>query len=341
MSLPLLRTPVRYLLSLQEVLQNSGVDISRVAQVSEIHQDILTSYNAALTDAEFERYIEAIRTLTQRGDLGFELGRRIKMNSHGTLGYGLVSSSTVHDFMAMIARHFHLVNETWSAHYRRNFAGGELFHFPRTAPHRDTLHFAMETMAVAFHNKAYLMLGERLPTYDIHLSMPRPEHAYRYKELEPVRYHFHENALPSIRIVMSPAMLDTPLQLGNPEVMREIEERCAANPQPSQGGVCWSDYVSMMLREAPSHQVKLEELAKHIQVSARTIDRNLKKEGVGYRELSDKVRFERARHMLGNNGRTMMDVAEVLGFSDAANFSRAFKRVVGVSPGEYRQGDTA
>jgi AraC-like DNA-binding protein len=32
-----------------------------------------------------------------------------------------------------------------------------------------------------------------------------------------------------------------------------------------------------------------------------------------------------------------MQIAQRLGFSDAANFSRAFRRAIGVSPAAYRQ----
>ena len=83
--------------------------------------------------------------------------------------------------------------------------------------------------------------------------------------------------------------------------------------------------------------ITLEDLARRVNVSARTIDRHLKKEGLGFRELSDKVRFERACEMLCAEGASIVDVALRLGFSDAANFSRAFKRVIGVSPGEYQK----
>jgi AraC-like DNA-binding protein len=34
---------------------------------------------------------------------------------------------------------------------------------------------------------------------------------------------------------------------------------------------------------------------------------------------------------------TVAQVAADLGFSDAANFSRAFRRVVGMAPGEYQK----
>jgi transcriptional regulator GlxA family with amidase domain len=93
----------------------------------------------------------------------------------------------------------------------------------------------------------------------------------------------------------------------------------------------------MMLREASGEQVTLEDLARRISVSARTVDRHLKKENLRFRDLAQQVRIQRACDLLGAPGATVAQVALSLGFSDAANFSRAFRRVSGVSPGQYQQ----
>lgn len=333
------RTLVRYLLCLQEVLQEGGIDISRLAQATGIHESYFTSPDSALTDAELEAYVAATRALTGRTDLGFELGQRIKTNSHGLLGYGLISSTSLHEFVGLMRRQFHQLGETWALRYRRDFCCGELLWVPRTTPNRETLHFVIEAIASSFHNQVQLMMGEKIRSYDIHLSIPKPLHAHRYSALAPARFHFHEGTLPGVRMVIPGAMLDIPLPLGDSEVLREVEELCSVGSPPPRSEVSWSAYVTMMLREASQQQVTLDALAHHIHISARSIDRHLKKEGVSYRELSDKVRFERARQILLTGRSTVMDAAMQLGFSDAANFSRAFKRVVGVSPGEYRQSE--
>lgn len=337
MNLPVRRTPARYMLYLQEVLQDGGISMSQVAQASGLSEEFLFSPTSGMTDADLERFVMATRNLTGRGDLGLELGRRIKGNSHGPVGFALISATTLHDFFCVAVRNFHLLNPAWDATYRRSYAGGELIYTPRTAPNRDTLHFTTEAMALSVHTTAALMMGDRMPTYDIHMPIAKPEHGYNYTEFERVRFHFHENVLPSIRFVMPAAMLDLPLTLGNPDVVREVEARLGVSSMPVYSEVCWSDYVGMLLRQAPGTQVTLEALGRHIQVSGRTIHRHLKKEGLSYQELADKVRFERACQMLETGGITVIDLAERMGFSEVANFSRSFKRVVGVSPGEYRQ----
>jgi AraC-like DNA-binding protein len=93
----------------------------------------------------------------------------------------------------------------------------------------------------------------------------------------------------------------------------------------------------MMLREVQGDLITLDDLARHVRLSARTIDRYLKKEGLQFRDLAQQMRFERACTLLAEPSATVAQVALRLGFSDAANFSRAFRRVFGMAPGEYQK----
>lgn len=338
MSTPTRRVPARYFQLLRDTLRDSGVDTSRILQVAGIDEAMFNARDARLAQYEVERLISAMRKFTGRDDLGFEMGRRIKMNSHDLLGYGLMSCASTQEFITMASRHYHLMTETWSMSYRRFFSGGECIYTPSVALRPESLHFYLEVLALSHQNQVHLLLGGQVTAYDIYMSMPAPAHIQRYLALAPVRFHFHETSMPGLRVVMPASLLDIPLALSDPEVVREIDERCSALGQRMpRADVGWGEYVTMVLREARGEQITLEDLARRVNVSARTIDRHLKKEGLGFRELSDKVRFERACELLCAEGASIVDVALHLGFSDAANFSRAFKRVVGVSPGEYQK----
>ncbi len=332
------RVPTRYFLLLRDVLRSGGVDASKVLALAGIDEDQFNAREATLSPTEVDAFIAAARTITGRDDLGFDLGRRIKSNSHDVLGYGLLSCSSIDEMLRMASRHYHLIVETWTMTYRRWHSGGEALYTPTIAMPPDTLRFYLETLAVTHHNQLRLLVGTQITGYDIYMSMPKPAHAARYLALAPARFHFEESTVPGVRVVMGADLLDIPLALGDPEVARQIDERCAAMGQrPPRGEVGWGEYVTMVLREARGEQVTLEDLARRVKVSARTIDRHLKKEGLGFRELSDKVRFERACEMLCTQSASITDVALQLGFSDTANFSRAFRRVLGMSPGEYQR----
>lgn len=337
MSSPPRRIPVRYFLLLREVLQKSGVSIAQVVQSAGIDEAVFRSRDGYLAGSDLDSFIATASKLTGKNDLAFELGRRIKMNSHDVLGYGLLSCASVHEFLSMASRHFHLIDETWTMSYRRYNTGAECVYTPCVPIGRGALHFTMELLAVAHQNHLHLLLGGTEPAYDIHLTMPAPAHVARYAELMPARFHFHGSTKPAIRVVMGTALLDRPLPWANPDVVREVEERCSTFGKANQpADINWVELITLALREAQGEYPTLKTIALRFNVSARTIDRQLKKEGLGYRELVDKVRFERACEMLGADKSSIVDIALSLGFSDAANFSRAFKRVIGIYPSEYQ-----
>lgn len=333
------RVPVRYLLLLADVLRASGADPVRVLERAGIDTGRLDQRDNTMTAAEADAFILAATQLTGRHDLGFELGRRVKMNSHDLLGYGLMSCPDMDAFLRMTCRHYHLMLETWMVRYTRGGPWAEMAYTPLVAMPPASLTFFLEALAMAHQNQMKLILGPELSVYDIHVSMPAPEHARRYEALFPARFHFHSGAMPGVRVVMPVAMLDTPLALGDVDVMRQIDERCQALGQrPARADTGWTDYVTMVLRETRGAQVTLEDIARKVHVSARTIDRHLKQEGSGFRELSDQVRFGWACELLRAPGGTIAEAALQLGFSDTANFARAFRRVMGTSPGEYQRG---
>lgn len=332
------RMPVRYVLLLLQSLQDMGVERARVLALARLDPHSLEARDAMLSHDEVERLMLAATQVSGRSDIAFEFGRRIKMNSHDLLGYGLISCPTFDAFLRMASRHYHLMTETWTLRYHRWPEGGEAVYTPLVALSSITLPFYLETLAMAQQNQMELLLGKHHLPYDFHLSMAEPPHVQRYRELAPARFHFNPTAAPGLRVIMPAAVLDRPLPLSNEDVMRDIDARCTAlGRTPPRSDVGWAAYIMVALRETQGTQVTLEDIARRVNVSARTIDRHLKKEGMGFRELSDKVRFERACDLLCTSSSTITDVALQLGFSNAANFSRAFKRVLGVTPGEYQR----
>lgn len=72
----------------------------------------------------------------------------------------------------------------------------------------------------------------------------------------------------------------------------------------------------------------------------RTLQRRLAHEGLTYSDQIVEIRLSRARELLGNPSWRINEIASALGYSDAANFTRAFKIWAGMTPTEYRKSVT-
>jgi len=80
-----------------------------------------------------------------------------------------------------------------------------------------------------------------------------------------------------------------------------------------------------------------EAVAEYMHLTTRTLIRRLKREGAPYKNILEELRRDYAQTLLGNARLTVADVGELLGYKEPANFGRAFRRWVGVSPAAWRR----
>lgn len=103
------------------------------------------------------------------------------------------------------------------------------------------------------------------------------------------------------------------------------------------------EYVRLALRTAlesgtPSGELPgMSELAEHLHVSVRTMIRQLQRQETSYQQIVEDIQKSRTVEFLKIPELTITDIAYRIGYSDAANFGRAFRRWFGVSPREFRQ----
>jgi len=87
----------------------------------------------------------------------------------------------------------------------------------------------------------------------------------------------------------------------------------------------------------PSGHPRIKEIADVSGVGVRTLQRHLQNEGMTFNKIVDQACFQAAEVLLCDPYVKLVDVAYELGYSDQANFNRAFRRFAGASPGEYRR----
>jgi AraC family transcriptional regulator of adaptative response / methylphosphotriester-DNA alkyltransferase methyltransferase len=84
--------------------------------------------------------------------------------------------------------------------------------------------------------------------------------------------------------------------------------------------------------------ITLDETARRLATSRRQLQRVLQEVGgTNFRELVLRVRMRDARHALGDSELSVRDIARAVGYSEAADFGKAFRRYHGISPSRYRE----
>ncbi len=87
----------------------------------------------------------------------------------------------------------------------------------------------------------------------------------------------------------------------------------------------------------------MERITSRMGLSRQTLFRKLKAEGTTFEKVLDELRHKLALDYLNANKVSVNETAYLVGFSDRATFSRAFKRWTGTSPGaaHARRGQSA
>jgi AraC-like DNA-binding protein len=99
--------------------------------------------------------------------------------------------------------------------------------------------------------------------------------------------------------------------------------------------------VRELLRTRGREAATAEALAAILNLSARTLHRQLLEEGVSLQALKDEVRHEQAAEQLRRTERPIKQIALAVGFRNEKSFSRAFRAWSGVTPGAFRRGGTS
>ena len=321
--------PARYLAILCDLLKGCKVDADALLRAARIPAAQIYGPDAKITVAQLQVLLANAIKISGRTDLGFLLGRQIKLSSHELLGYGMLTSPTIEHALRLAARYFRLITPTYRMQYLHDAESVELRFEPTLVVNPQTTQFLIETIVISTHGQIESMLQRRLPSCEVYVSYPEPPHSARYRELLPTRFHYRAESLPGARMVIKARPLTQALPMADRSALKMAQDRCEdllRNTVLSVGITAW---VTMMLREAREASPTLDELSHLLNQSPRTLDRHLAREGSRFLELSKRVRHEKACELLRAGSLPITQVAYQLGYKDAANFTRAFRRESG------------
>jgi AraC-like DNA-binding protein len=196
--------------------------------------------------------------------------------------------------------------------------------------------FAHEVLLMLVHGVACWLVGRRIPILRAHFSYPEPAHAAEYRLMYCTDLSFD---MPTTRIVFEADYLDLPVVQNE----RSVKEFLRTAPEnilvKYKNGSSMSARIRRRLRQLlPGEVPDFEALAAELNMTTATLRRRLHEEGASYQGIKDQLRRDLAISYLSHSGRSVMDIALELGFSERSAFHRAFRKWTGASPGEFRRG---
>ncbi|MBL8907068.1 MAG: AraC family transcriptional regulator ligand-binding domain-containing protein [Rhizobiales bacterium] len=137
-------------------------------------------------------------------------------------------------------------------------------------------------------------------------------------------------------VICDPMLLGYPLQSGTALPANGNDVQLLASTAPP--GDFIDSIRQVILTYMRNDTIGIETISSVIGLSSRGLQRRLRERGLDYSEIVAATRLALARRLLEDRGIAVTDIAQELGYSDAANFTRAFRKWTGLAPSVYRAG---
>jgi len=219
----------------------------------------------------------------------------------------------------------------------RHVEGGREFVVGMSDSSYDNDNFYLEFLLLIWHHFISWMIGKKIKLKAMYFGYPEPAHSaeINYQFSCPCYFGVSETKLcfdteyanlPSLR---SQCELAQFLNVSN-------EYRIST---PEHDGSIGLRVKTLLFNKFNNTKefIEFEDLASAVCLHPQTLRRWLKKEGTSYQKIKDEIRCDMAIEIISAQKIPLIDMAEILGYSEPSAFNRAFKRWVGIAPGSFRR----
>jgi AraC-like DNA-binding protein len=305
-------------------LENTGISLEDITAADGQHKGIQL-------EQEFTFY-ENILRLSNSPYIGLELGTAYHIETLGVLGYAQMTAKTLEDSIKIATNYSPLTLSYFKpVMIKQEFTGGLALEKQYEIPDRLLQIFSDRAVSAAL-TAMMSSTGLEGKINKILLMHTDNNHQLYEKRFKcDVSFGHHRNEIHIDRADLSLAMPKS-----DPEFSRQCLEQCRKLLGSYRAQSEFISSIKEFILSEPGYFPKANEVAEKLGYTPRTLRRKLSQEGEHYQSLINQVRADLAKNYLKSN-LPIDSIAEILGFSEAAAFSNAFKTWESLSPSEYRK----
>ncbi len=283
---------------------------------------------------DYARLIITIAELLGPIGIGIEMGWRMPPTAMGPLGAAVLSCATGRDALALCQRfwHFYGIGLTLDVTIAEGVCTMAFQALPALVPdtHRSTV---LEGAVAGFVRGITAMQRIAPEQLTVWFDFDEPPYAERARHrLGDVHW-----GMPTCCIRLPADSLDEPLPQASPLALHDALRQCEqAERLLGQRTDEVAERVRRELVLQGDGYPSLEAVAERLNMSTRTLRRRLQEQGVGFMDLLHAARRRDALSLLERQSLEVAQVAQMLGYADPANFTRAFRLWTGLTPSAWR-----
>jgi AraC-like DNA-binding protein len=325
-----------FLLSLLDFAVSKGADRSALLARAEIAPTDIEDRDSRITYARYQALMRAAKDMTNDPALALHFGEAVDVAQFSIIGLIGQASNTMMEAFDQLNRYVRLIinidTDGPDRFVMRREESGLWMYDMRSRPNDFP-----ELGESAF---AHIVTGPRragVPEWvrEVRYTHQAPDHSAAYQHVFSAPVHFSsdrnamrlEERIVEHRLGVLPRYVFGVLTEHADTLLKELQASSTARGRVE----------SLLMPVLHTGDISMEAIAAQLAVSRQTLYRDLKAENLTFEQVLDDLRHKLALEYLRGRKASVTDTAYLVGFSDPAAFSRAFKRWTGMSPRDARK----
>jgi AraC-like DNA-binding protein len=324
------------------VVERCGVSPLQLLVDAGVPARLLELEERLVDTAVLLRLWQAAMRLTRDELLGLHSGMDANPSSLGILGQVIMTSATLGEAVKARARFAGLVRHVTRVEvvHRPPWISVQI-HVPSECDEllRPVVERDLALIASFARFLTYPEVHDGLRPRELSVRHRAPFLAGEYQRLlrAPVHFGQAEN-----KAVFHEDLLAVPLRFAHAGLHKSFVEHAEKLERERARETGLADQVQLFLHAKLPASVPTEnEVARRFGSSLSTFQRRLRREGVSFQELRDRVRRDLALELMRRPGARVSDIIDRLGFDEVRSFYRAFRRWTGTSVREFHRQNLA
>lgn len=313
-------------------LREEGVSVGQALTGTGLSLSILNKPEQHVSLSQELIFLRNLRKATANNAIGLKVGACYPLTLFGIYGYALMSAATVRDALKLAYEYVELSFAFYE--HSLSFRGNHVVMcMSSTDYNSDDIAMLNEREMIATLMILRGLMGEDFRLHAATLSSAPQAGLTEYEKYFecPVAFNADENTL-----VFCNTLLDIPVLQCDSDTASLCIDRCERLRARLTEEYNIVDEVRELILLRPGYFPNINELSSRLNMSGRTLRRKLTAHGVGYQQILDGLRFELSREYLYTTNISVEQISILLGYSDPAHFSNAFRRWAGVPPSDFR-----
>ncbi|MCG8394459.1 MAG: AraC family transcriptional regulator [Pseudomonadales bacterium] len=311
-----------------DFMEERGISQQALLEGTRLESILSDSRQNLLSMKQVITLMESAQRFLEDEQAGFEFGQQLDLQGHGLLGFALLKQKDYRELASMVVQYLRVSLPIMDMQVS---CSGEEVRIKLC----DVWDFgALRPFIVQIYmGSIYALTSLICRQADFEFDFPMTGSKAQWQRLAPNRTLSFSGKCNQVTVPLS----GRPARDDNESLAYYLTRaRCREDVQES-------DHMEVVARvreqviKYPGREGTLERVGERLGMSARSLRHHLKLAGVSFHDIRTQVRKTFATRYLKETSMPLHKIAEVLGYSDQASFTKAYRGWTGETPGDIRR----